>query len=78
MNILFIKHYLNIFVYNLWFLRYRECPYSGTARIRLFSLTSYYHTFVIRSFSDPRLRTRSRSRSGSDRRSLNDRDPAHH
>ena len=26
MNILFIKH----FVYDLWFLGYRECPYSVT------------------------------------------------
>ena len=25
-----IKITLNIVVYDLWFLRYRECPYSGT------------------------------------------------
>ena len=33
MNILFIKK----IVYDLWFLRYRECPYSSTVRIRLLS-----------------------------------------
>ena len=31
MNILFIKHFL----YDLWFMKYRECSYSGTVRIRL-------------------------------------------
>ena len=32
---------MNIFIYlyDLCFLRYRECPYSGTVRIRLLSLT---------------------------------------
>ena len=35
MNILLIKHFL----YDVWFLRYRECPYSGTVRIRLLSPT---------------------------------------
>ena len=33
MNMLFI----NNFVYNLWFLRYREYPYSDTVRNRLLS-----------------------------------------
>ena len=33
MNMVFIKY----FVYDLWFLRYRESPYSGTVRIRLIS-----------------------------------------
>ena len=37
MNILFIKHFL----YDLWFLRYRECPYSGTFRISLLSLIQF-------------------------------------
>ena len=32
MNIL-----LNIFLKDLWFLIYRECPYSGTVRIQLLS-----------------------------------------
>ena len=26
-----------IFLWDLWFLRYRECPYSDTVRIRLLS-----------------------------------------
>ena len=38
MNILFTTH----FVYDLWFLRHREYPYSGTVRIRLLSHIYYY------------------------------------
>ena len=36
MIILLIKIFCRFFV-DLWFLRYRECPYSGTVRIRLLS-----------------------------------------
>ena len=36
MNIEFIKKKL----YDLWFLGYRECPYSGTVSIQLLSPTS--------------------------------------
>ena len=36
MKMLFIKH----FFVDVWFLRYREYPYSGTVRIRLLSPNS--------------------------------------
>ena len=32
---------LNIFVYDLWYLRYREYPYSGTISIQLLSPIEY-------------------------------------
>ena len=32
---------LNIFLSDLWFPRYRECPCSGTVRIRLLSPTCH-------------------------------------
>ena len=47
MNILFINFFLN-----LWFLRYRECPYSGTVRIRLLYTTS--SSTIIRNVKDIR------------------------
>ena len=34
-------------VYDLWFLRYRECPYSGTVRIRLLSPTVNYIGYTV-------------------------------
>ena len=41
MNILFIKH----FFVGIWFMRYRECPYSGTVRNRLLSPTHIMYTY---------------------------------
>ena len=38
MNILFI----NNFLWDFWFLRYRECPYLGTVRIRVISVFGYF------------------------------------
>ena len=42
MNILFI----NFLVEDLWFLRYREFPYSGTVRIRLLSHIKYINIVI--------------------------------
>ena len=44
MNMLFIKH----FVEDLWFLRYRECTYSGTICIRLLSPSIYIPVYLSR------------------------------
>ena len=44
MNIVFIKHF---FLYDLWFLRYLECPYSGTVRILLLSPTVYNFSILM-------------------------------
>ena len=47
MNIVFIKHF---FLYDIWFLRYIECPYSGTVRIQLLSPTVYNCSILILPF----------------------------
>ena len=54
MNIVFIKHLLYILLYDLWFLIYRDCQYSGTVRIRLFSTTYILiYIYVIRLLGYP-------------------------
>ena len=35
---------INIFLYDLWFLRYRECPYSVTFPYKYCVPQSYYFT----------------------------------